>query len=48
MTNGTKQNDAPFVAFYDMHDVTFFLPDEMANRCIPLMEIAYFHYNIIL
>ena len=25
------QNDAPFVAFYDMHAVTFVLPDEMAN-----------------
>ena len=24
------QNDAPFVAFYDMHAVTFVLPDEMA------------------
>ena len=25
------QNDAPFVAFYDMHAVTFVLPDEMAD-----------------
>ena len=25
------QNDAPFVAFYDMHAVTFVSPDEMAN-----------------
>ena len=24
------QNDAPFVAFYDMHAVTFVPPDEMA------------------
>ena len=28
------QNDAPFVAFYDMHAVTFVLPDEMANVSI--------------
>ena len=25
------QNDAPFVAFYDMRAVMFVLPDEMAN-----------------
>ena len=25
------QNDAPFVAFYDMHAVTFVPPDEMAD-----------------
>ena len=25
------QNDAPFVAFYDMRAVTFALPDEMAD-----------------
>ena len=25
------QNDAPFVAFYDMRAVTFVLPDEMAD-----------------
>ena len=25
------QNDALFVNFYDMHVVTFFLPDEMAD-----------------
>ena len=25
------QNDAPFVAFYDMHAVRFVLPDEMAD-----------------
>ena len=28
------QNDAPFVAFYDMHSVTFVLPDEMADVSI--------------
>ena len=25
------QNDAPFVAFYDMHAVMFVPPDEMAD-----------------
>ena len=34
MRNGTKQNDAPFVAFYDMPAVTFVLPDEMADVSI--------------
>ena len=28
------QNDAPFVAFYDMHAVTFVSPDEMADVTI--------------
>ena len=28
------QIDAPFVAFYDMHAVTFVLPDEMADVSI--------------
>ena len=28
------QNDAPFVAFYDIRAVTFVLPDEMANVLI--------------
>ena len=28
------QNDAPFVAFYDMHAVMFVLPDEMAEVSI--------------
>ena len=28
------QNDAPFVAFYDMRAVTFVSPDEMANVTI--------------
>ena len=34
MTNeecNKTQNDAPFVAFYEMCAVTFVLPDEMAN-----------------
>ena len=29
-----QKNDAPFVAFYDMHAVTFVLPDEMADVSI--------------
>ena len=28
------QNDAPFVAFYDMHAVTFVPPEEMADASI--------------
>ena len=28
------QNDAPFIAFYDMHAVRFVLPDEMADVSI--------------
>ena len=28
------QNDAPFVAFYNMHAVTFVPPDEMADVTI--------------
>ena len=28
------QNDAPFVAFYDMRAVTFVLPDKMADVSI--------------
>ena len=32
------QNDAPFVAFYDMHAVMFVLPDEMANVSIAGMQ----------
>ena len=28
------QNDAPFVIFYDMHAVTFALPNEMADMSI--------------
>ena len=28
------QNDAPFVAFYDMHAVTFVPPDETADVTI--------------
>ena len=36
MRNGKKknQNDAPFVTFYNMHAVTFVLPDEMADVSI--------------
>ena len=35
MRNGKKkQNDAPLVAFYNMRDVTFVLPDEMADVSI--------------
>ena len=29
-----SQNDAPFVAFYDMCTVTFVLPDEIADVSI--------------
>ena len=41
MTNeewNKTQNDAPFVAFYDMHAVTFVLPDEIANVSIAGLE----------
>ena len=31
------QNDAPFVAFYDMRAVTFVLPDEMADVSIAVV-----------
>ena len=34
------QNDAPFVAFYDMHAVTFVLPDEMAD--VSIMGLQWF------
>ena len=34
MRNGRNTNDAPFVAFYDMHAVTFVPPDEMADVTI--------------
>ena len=30
------QNDAAFVAFYNMRAVTFVLPDEMFGRCVDL------------
>ena len=33
-THTHTQNDAPFVAFYDMPTVTFVLPDEMADVSI--------------
>ena len=32
------QTDAPFVAFYDMHAVTFVLPDEMADMSIAELQ----------
>ena len=32
------QNDAPFVAFYDMRAVTFVLPDEMADVSIVRLQ----------
>ena len=32
------QNDAPFVAFYDMRAITFVLPDEMADVLIPGLQ----------
>ena len=33
------QNDAPFVVFYDMHAVTFVLPDEMADVSIAGLQL---------
>ena len=33
------QNDAPFVAFYDMRAVMFVLPDEMANVSIVGLQL---------
>ena len=50
MTNvkwNKTQNDAPFVAFYDMHAVTFVLPDEMANVSIAGLQWFYFSYTPI-
>ena len=41
MRNGKKnqlQNGAPFVAFYDVHAVTFVLPDEMADVSIARLQ----------
>ena len=38
-----SQNDAPFVAFYDMHAVTFVPPDEMVD-----MTIAGLQWSILL
>ena len=32
------QNDAPFVALYDMHAVRFVLPDEMADVLITALQ----------
>ena len=40
------QNDAPFVAFYDMRPVTFVLPDEMADVSIADL-IDYFRLVIV-
>ena len=37
------QNDAPFVAFYDMRAVTFVLQDEMAD-----VSIAGLHWFILI
>ena len=34
MINDETQNDAPYVAFYDMHAVTFVPPDEVADVTI--------------
>ena len=34
------QNDAPFVAFHNMHAVTFVLPDEMAD--FPIAGLQWF------
>ena len=41
MEKQTTQNDAPFVAFYDMHAVTFVLPDEMADVSISGLVYSY-------
>ena len=40
------QNDAPFVAFYDIRAVTFVLPDEMADVSIAGF-IDYFRLFIV-
>ena len=40
------QNDAPFVAFYDMRAVTFVLPDEMA-LCVDRGTAVVFSYTPI-
>ena len=40
MEKKTTQNDAPFVAFYDMRAVTFVLPDEMAD--MPIAGLQWF------
>ena len=34
------QNDVPFAAFYDMHAVTFVLPDQMAD--VSITELQWF------
>ena len=38
---GETQNDAPFVAFYDMHAVIFVPPDEMADVTIAGLVYSY-------
>ena len=37
------QNDAPFIAFYDMRAVTFVLPDEMAD--VSIVGLQWFILN---
>ena len=37
------QNDAPFVAFYDMHAVTFVPPDEMADVTIAGLQCLFLY-----
>ena len=48
------ENDVPFVAFYDMHAVTFVLPDEMADvsiaglqRFILILIDLFMFYSIL-
>ena len=41
------QNDAPLVAFYDMHAVTFVLPDEMADVSIVGLQWIILAYTPI-
>ena len=40
------QNDAPFVAFYDMRAVMFVLPDEMAN--VSIAGLLVYSYTLII
>ena len=40
------QNDAPFVAFYDMHAVMFVLPDEMAD--VSILGLQWFILILLL
>ena len=46
------QNDAPFVAFYDMHAVTFVPPDELnfsyiAMVCAPIHDFLEVHSPVL-